>query len=372
MRVAVARAQYLGVEQLGARAPGELGMRDVEAGVDHGHGLAGPRRFGAVGADHRDPPLGRDERVTRGRVMQYAYGPVGLGRTHEACPAERRQDPLGRGPAQTPDPEASRNRLPASERERDLSAAARDLDERERLGAERLDRRRAGGRTLVQELIGSMRGLGTERGAHENEGDQGPDAQPGQNSSDAGIYRPRRQSRRAGGDHRARPPTPVRAGRRPGGGRLDPARDRSGRAPRAAALPQRRPRPSRPSSPRASCSIGCSRSSSELGRTRGGARFGPRTIDLDLLVYGERQVDEPGLTVPHPRLARAAVRARAARRARPGARRARSRSCVGPAARATIERDVAPRRARRVRGRARASAEEGVHAPSSACSATAS
>ncbi len=41
----------------------------------------------------------------------------------------------------------------------------------------------------------------------------------------------------------------------------------------------------------------------ELGRTRGGERFGPRTIDLDLLVYGERQVDEPGLTVPHPRLA---------------------------------------------------------------------
>ena len=41
----------------------------------------------------------------------------------------------------------------------------------------------------------------------------------------------------------------------------------------------------------------------ELGRTRGGERFGPRTIDLDLLVYGERHVDEPGLTVPHPRLA---------------------------------------------------------------------
>jgi 2-amino-4-hydroxy-6-hydroxymethyldihydropteridine diphosphokinase len=41
----------------------------------------------------------------------------------------------------------------------------------------------------------------------------------------------------------------------------------------------------------------------ELGRTRDGARFGPRTIDLDLLVYGDREVDEPGLTVPHPRLA---------------------------------------------------------------------
>ncbi|HWB23425.1 MAG TPA: 2-amino-4-hydroxy-6-hydroxymethyldihydropteridine diphosphokinase [Gaiellaceae bacterium] len=40
----------------------------------------------------------------------------------------------------------------------------------------------------------------------------------------------------------------------------------------------------------------------ELGRTRGGPRFGPRTIDLDLLVYGELELDEPGLTVPHPRL----------------------------------------------------------------------
>jgi 2-amino-4-hydroxy-6-hydroxymethyldihydropteridine diphosphokinase len=40
-----------------------------------------------------------------------------------------------------------------------------------------------------------------------------------------------------------------------------------------------------------------------LGRTREGPRFGPRTLDLDLLVYGEAVIDEPGLTVPHPRLA---------------------------------------------------------------------
>jgi 2-amino-4-hydroxy-6-hydroxymethyldihydropteridine diphosphokinase len=40
----------------------------------------------------------------------------------------------------------------------------------------------------------------------------------------------------------------------------------------------------------------------ELGRTRDGPRFGPRTIDLDLLLYGEEVVDESGLTVPHPRL----------------------------------------------------------------------
>jgi 2-amino-4-hydroxy-6-hydroxymethyldihydropteridine diphosphokinase len=40
-----------------------------------------------------------------------------------------------------------------------------------------------------------------------------------------------------------------------------------------------------------------------LGRERGkGPRWGPRTIDLDLLLYGQETVDEPGLTVPHPRL----------------------------------------------------------------------
>ena len=41
-----------------------------------------------------------------------------------------------------------------------------------------------------------------------------------------------------------------------------------------------------------------------LGRMRGeGPRFGPRTIDLDLLLYGAETIDEPGLQVPHPRLA---------------------------------------------------------------------
>lgn len=38
-----------------------------------------------------------------------------------------------------------------------------------------------------------------------------------------------------------------------------------------------------------------------LGRERR-ERWGPRTIDLDLLLYGDETVDEPGLTVPHPRL----------------------------------------------------------------------
>lgn len=38
-----------------------------------------------------------------------------------------------------------------------------------------------------------------------------------------------------------------------------------------------------------------------MGRVRT-ERFGPRTIDLDLLLYGQETVEEPGLTVPHPRL----------------------------------------------------------------------
>ena len=39
----------------------------------------------------------------------------------------------------------------------------------------------------------------------------------------------------------------------------------------------------------------------ELGRVRD-LRWGPRVVDLDLLVYGDRQIDERGLRVPHPRL----------------------------------------------------------------------
>jgi 2-amino-4-hydroxy-6-hydroxymethyldihydropteridine diphosphokinase len=38
-----------------------------------------------------------------------------------------------------------------------------------------------------------------------------------------------------------------------------------------------------------------------LGRVRA-ERWGPRTIDLDLLLYGGQTIDEPGLRVPHPHL----------------------------------------------------------------------
>ena len=32
-------------------------------------------------------------------------------------------------------------------------------------------------------------------------------------------------------------------------------------------------------------------------------RWGPRTLDLDLLLYGDAAIDAPGLRVPHPRMA---------------------------------------------------------------------
>ena len=38
-----------------------------------------------------------------------------------------------------------------------------------------------------------------------------------------------------------------------------------------------------------------------LGRTRE-ARYGPRTIDIDILFFGDRIVDDDGLQVPHPRI----------------------------------------------------------------------
>ena len=40
---------------------------------------------------------------------------------------------------------------------------------------------------------------------------------------------------------------------------------------------------------------------SVMGRVRG-EPWGPRVIDIDLLTYGDREITEPGLTVPHPRM----------------------------------------------------------------------
>ncbi|MBT8068765.1 MAG: 2-amino-4-hydroxy-6-hydroxymethyldihydropteridine diphosphokinase [Gammaproteobacteria bacterium] len=42
---------------------------------------------------------------------------------------------------------------------------------------------------------------------------------------------------------------------------------------------------------------------SRRGRERDGVRWGPRILDLDLLVYANEAIDEAGLTVPHPGIA---------------------------------------------------------------------
>jgi 2-amino-4-hydroxy-6-hydroxymethyldihydropteridine diphosphokinase len=45
------------------------------------------------------------------------------------------------------------------------------------------------------------------------------------------------------------------------------------------------------------------RAEAAAGRRPGGVRWGPREADLDLLLHGDAVVDEPGLVVPHPRMA---------------------------------------------------------------------
>ena len=40
----------------------------------------------------------------------------------------------------------------------------------------------------------------------------------------------------------------------------------------------------------------------KVGRSPTGVRWAPREIDLDILLYGSLEMDEPDLTIPHPRL----------------------------------------------------------------------
>lgn len=48
--------------------------------------------------------------------------------------------------------------------------------------------------------------------------------------------------------------------------------------------------------------LGClKRIELEMGRVQT-VRWGPRPIDLDILLYGDRRIDEPNLQIPHPRL----------------------------------------------------------------------
>ena len=45
----------------------------------------------------------------------------------------------------------------------------------------------------------------------------------------------------------------------------------------------------------------CNHVEADLGRTRQ-VRWGPRTIDIDVLLYDDLIVDEPALRIPHPRM----------------------------------------------------------------------
>ena len=45
----------------------------------------------------------------------------------------------------------------------------------------------------------------------------------------------------------------------------------------------------------------CNRVEAALGRVRD-VRWGPRTVDIDILLFGDERVDEPTLTIPHPRM----------------------------------------------------------------------
>jgi 2-amino-4-hydroxy-6-hydroxymethyldihydropteridine diphosphokinase len=45
----------------------------------------------------------------------------------------------------------------------------------------------------------------------------------------------------------------------------------------------------------------CLQVEADLGRTHE-IHWGPRTIDVDVLIYDEAEIDEPNLVVPHPRM----------------------------------------------------------------------
>jgi 2-amino-4-hydroxy-6-hydroxymethyldihydropteridine diphosphokinase len=46
----------------------------------------------------------------------------------------------------------------------------------------------------------------------------------------------------------------------------------------------------------------CKAIENRFGREPSDIRWGPRVVDLDILVYGEEKVNEPDLEIPHPRL----------------------------------------------------------------------
>ena len=120
------------------------------------------------------------------------------------------------------------------------------------------------------------------------------------------------------------------------------------RAGRRGARPARRSSTracgSRPRSGPRRCSTRARRWSATLGRVAGGVRHGPRPIDVDVLLLGDGGLHVRAAALPHRELAKPALRARAAARARPGAAPAR-RHLAGGGARGARGAGGAPRRA---------------------------
>ena len=46
----------------------------------------------------------------------------------------------------------------------------------------------------------------------------------------------------------------------------------------------------------------CQRIEDAFGRDRHGIRFGPRSLDIDILLFGEQRQEDERLTLPHPRM----------------------------------------------------------------------
>ena len=129
---------------------------------------------------------------------------------------------------------------------------------------------------------------------------------------------------------------------------------------RPAALPERRRRARDRACPRASCSTRLLEVERELGRVRDGPALGAagdRPRPAALRRRDDRRAGPDGAASAAPR---AAVRARAARRARPRPGRSGLRRGLGPCWRGYNRGREPPRRARRLRGRARAPPQAGV------------
>src|SRR6185436_13325189 len=104
---ATERGGLLGVQRLGVGATGELGVRDVEPGVDDRHGDARPGRGEPGDADLREPPFVRLQGIRRvGRRGDAVYALL-LREDERMAGVERRYGGRGECRLEAPQPEPS-------------------------------------------------------------------------------------------------------------------------------------------------------------------------------------------------------------------------------------------------------------------------